>query len=165
MQSWADKTFTVGWRAYTGGTLKGQAAILLHELGHLMSAAGGAAGFQYDAGKRKAGRSNDNLVDQNCGKLIGGSNESNLKQEGGRSTDRCSAPRDRATSRVRSGWGGEPIEYRMSGAPGDAGLSAVASHGRNPGHIDRQGASLRTGDRANRREQFSGQNHMGGEGL
>ena len=67
-----DKTFTVGRRAYTGGTLKAQAAVLIHELGHLMNAVGGAAGFQADAGNRKAGRANDQLVDQNCGKLIGG---------------------------------------------------------------------------------------------
>jgi hypothetical protein len=67
-----DKTFTVGRRAYTGGTLKGEAAILIHELGHLMNDAGGAAGFQPDAGNRKAGRANDKLVDKYCGKLIGG---------------------------------------------------------------------------------------------
>ncbi len=68
----ADKTFTVGRRAYTGGTLKAQAAILVHELGHLMNAVGGAASFQADAGNKQAGRANDQLVDQYCGKLIGG---------------------------------------------------------------------------------------------
>jgi hypothetical protein len=67
-----DKTFTVGRRAYTGGTLKAQAAILVHELSHLMKAVGGAAGFQSDAGNRKSGRANDKLVNQYCGKLIGG---------------------------------------------------------------------------------------------
>jgi hypothetical protein len=66
-----DQTSTVGRRAYTGGTLKAQAAILIHELGHLMNAAGGAAGFQADAGNKNAGRANDRLVDQYCGKLIG----------------------------------------------------------------------------------------------
>ncbi len=66
-----DKTFTVGRRAYAGGTLRAQAAILTHELGHLMNAVGGAAGFKADLGKWQAGRDNDNLVDQYCGKLIG----------------------------------------------------------------------------------------------
>jgi len=67
-----DKTFTVGRRAYTGGALKAQAAILIHELGHLMNESGGAAGFQSDAGNKQAGRANDKLVDQYCGRLIGG---------------------------------------------------------------------------------------------
>ena len=67
-----DKTFTVGRRSYTGGTLKAQAAILVHELGHLMNAEGGAAGFQADAGSKNAGRANDKLVDKYCGKLIVG---------------------------------------------------------------------------------------------
>ena len=66
-----DKTFTVGRRAYTGGTLKAQAAILIHELGHKMNDVGGAAGFQADASNKNAGRSNDKLVEQYC-KLIGG---------------------------------------------------------------------------------------------
>jgi hypothetical protein len=65
-----DRTFTVGRRAYNGNTLKAQAAILIHELGHLMNETGGAAGFQPDAGKKEAGRANDNLVDENCGNLI-----------------------------------------------------------------------------------------------
>jgi hypothetical protein len=64
------KTFTVGRRAYNGGTLKAQAAILIHELGHLMNALGGAALFQSDAGNKKAGRANDKLVDTYCGNLI-----------------------------------------------------------------------------------------------
>ena len=71
-----DKTFTVGRRAYPGNTLKAQAAILIHELGHRMFENGGAAGFQSDGGNTKearaAGRANDQLVDQYCGKLIGG---------------------------------------------------------------------------------------------
>ena len=37
-----------------------------------MKEVGGAAGFQADAGSKKAGRANDKLVDQNCGKLIKG---------------------------------------------------------------------------------------------
>jgi len=67
-----DKTFTVGRRAYTGGTLRAQAAILIHELGHQMVQSGGADGFQHDAGNKPAGRANDKLVDENCGRLIGG---------------------------------------------------------------------------------------------
>jgi len=63
--------FTVGRRQYTGGTLKAQAAILIHELGHRMNQSGGAAGFQPDAGDKSAGRSNDKFVDKYCGKLIG----------------------------------------------------------------------------------------------
>lgn len=58
-----DKIFMVGRHAYSGNTLKAQAAILIHELGHLMNALGGAADFQGDAGDRKAGRANDKLVD------------------------------------------------------------------------------------------------------
>jgi hypothetical protein len=68
---WGDLTFTVGRKAYQGGTLRAQAAILTHELGHLMNESAGATGFQHDAGNKKAGRANDKLVDQNCGKLIG----------------------------------------------------------------------------------------------
>ena len=45
-----DKTFTVGRRAYKGGTLKAQAAILIHELGHLMNEVGGAGDFQPEQG-------------------------------------------------------------------------------------------------------------------
>ena len=67
-----DKPFTVGRRAYTGGTLKAQAAILIHEFAHQMYAGGGASGFQDDAGDTKKGRANDKLVDENCGRLIGG---------------------------------------------------------------------------------------------
>jgi hypothetical protein len=67
-----DKNFSVGPHPYVGGTLKAQAAILIHEFGHLMNEVGGAARFQPDGGNRKAGRANDQLVDQYCGKLIGG---------------------------------------------------------------------------------------------
>ena len=66
-----DKTFTVGPNDYKGGTLKAQAFILTHELGHMMKDFGGATGFQSDAGSKKAGRSNDKLVKKYCGKLIG----------------------------------------------------------------------------------------------
>lgn len=65
-----DRTLTVGRRAYTGGTLKAQAAILIHELGHVMNQQGGTAGFQSDAGNKQAGRANDKLVDTYCGTLI-----------------------------------------------------------------------------------------------
>lgn len=68
------KTFSVGRHAYGGNTLKGQAAILIHELGHQMSADGGkgAAGFQDDAGEPDKGRANDELVQFYCGYLIRG---------------------------------------------------------------------------------------------
>lgn len=61
-------TFTVGPRSYTGDTLKAQAFILLHELGHGIS----IAGFQHDNGIPKAGKANDKMVDQNCRSLIEG---------------------------------------------------------------------------------------------
>ncbi len=60
--------FTVGARAYKGNTLMAQAAILIHELAHIIS----ASGFQSDFGNAKAGSANDNLVNKNCGKLIEG---------------------------------------------------------------------------------------------
>jgi RHS repeat-associated protein len=60
--------FKVGAKGYQGGTLQAQATILIHELAHIL----GAAGFQADNGNPAAGRSNDNLVNQNCGKLIAG---------------------------------------------------------------------------------------------
>ena len=60
--------FIVGAANYAGGTLQAQAAILIHEPAHVP----GAEGFQPDAGNAQAGISNDRLVDQNCGKLIGG---------------------------------------------------------------------------------------------
>jgi RHS repeat-associated protein len=63
---------TVGPNHYTGGSLQAQAAILIHEIAHIMNPDGGAPGFQKDFGNDKAGRSNDNLVNKNCGKLIGG---------------------------------------------------------------------------------------------
>jgi hypothetical protein len=61
-------TFEVGPRSYTGGTLRAQAFILLHELGHGIS----IAGFQHDNGVPKAGKANDKMVDQNCRSLIEG---------------------------------------------------------------------------------------------
>jgi RHS repeat-associated protein len=60
--------FKVGTQGYQGGTLQAQATILIHELAHIV----GAAGFQPDNGNPKAGQSNDNLVNQNCGRLISG---------------------------------------------------------------------------------------------
>jgi hypothetical protein len=54
-------------------SLKAQATILIHELGHLLSDAHlGASGFQHDFGIPKAGKANDALVDQNCRPLIEG---------------------------------------------------------------------------------------------
>ena len=67
---WVDKTFTVGPHAYSRGTLKAQAEILIHEVSHQMNPGGGAAGFQGDVGKPTAGRANEKLVDMNCGTLI-----------------------------------------------------------------------------------------------
>lgn len=65
--------FSVGKRRYNGGTLKAQANILIHELGHVLSDAGaGASGFQHDFGILKAGEANNALVDQNCRLLIEG---------------------------------------------------------------------------------------------
>ena len=58
---------TVGIPKYQGGTIQADATILIHELAHIL----GAAGFQSDAGNAAAGKSNDTLVNQNCGKLIG----------------------------------------------------------------------------------------------
>jgi hypothetical protein len=60
--------FEAGPRAYSGGTLKAQAFILLHELGHGIN----IAGFQHDNGIPKAGKANDKMVDQNCRSLIEG---------------------------------------------------------------------------------------------
>jgi hypothetical protein len=51
---------TVG--GYTGGTGQAQVFILLHELAHLL----GAAGFQDDFGNKLAGNQNDALVKQKC---------------------------------------------------------------------------------------------------
>jgi len=68
--SLGNATFTVGRLAYKGGTLKAQATILIHELGHLMSGFGGAFLFQNDGGNKAAGRANDNLVDVECRGLI-----------------------------------------------------------------------------------------------
>jgi hypothetical protein len=64
----AGGTFLVGTRQYTGGSLRAQTAILIHEVGHGIT----AAGFQKDNGIPKAGKSNDKLVDQYCRVLIEG---------------------------------------------------------------------------------------------
>jgi hypothetical protein len=64
----AGSRFKVGTPGYIGGTLQAQATILIHELAHIL----GAAGFQPDAGNATAGSANDKLVNQDCGKLIGG---------------------------------------------------------------------------------------------
>jgi hypothetical protein len=68
--------FTIGPHAYKGGTLKAQAAILIHELGHVMKDQGGAEGFnQNDHGGKKAGQAghdNDKLVNTYYRSLIEG---------------------------------------------------------------------------------------------
>jgi Zn-dependent oligopeptidase len=64
----------LGRKTYPGATLKAEAAILFHELGHLLL----LQGFLRDniLGDPKQsklnGIANDNLVDQHCGKLVGG---------------------------------------------------------------------------------------------
>jgi hypothetical protein len=60
--------FQVGKRSYAGNTLRAQATILLHETAHQIT----VSGFQPDNGIPKAGKANDNLVDQNCRQLIEG---------------------------------------------------------------------------------------------
>ena len=62
-------TFNVGSRKYVGGTLFAQASILLHELAHVVA----AAGFKSDYGNDQNGRSNDNLDDKNYGNKSVGS--------------------------------------------------------------------------------------------
>ena len=53
---------------YTGGTLQAQAFILIHEIAHNV----GATGFQPDNGNPAAEKSNNLLVQQNCGSAIKG---------------------------------------------------------------------------------------------
>jgi hypothetical protein len=53
---------------YRGGTSQAQARILIHEMAHLLH----VPGFQADALSRIAGASDDRLVEQNCGQLVGG---------------------------------------------------------------------------------------------
>lgn len=55
-----------GENRFAGALLQAQATVLLHELGHIQ----GAPGFQGDANSPDAGRANDKLVDQHCGKSI-----------------------------------------------------------------------------------------------
>jgi RHS repeat-associated protein len=65
------QSLTVGPQHYAGGTLQAQAAILIHELAHIL----GVEGFnQNDAGNPQAGANNDADVDAHCGTLIGGLN-------------------------------------------------------------------------------------------
>jgi hypothetical protein len=51
---------------YTGGTGQAQVEILLHELGHAL----GATRFQNEYGNTGNGKSNDNLINENCSKTI-----------------------------------------------------------------------------------------------
>lgn len=62
------QTYRVGVKNYTGGTLEAQAAIIIHELAHILT----VAGFVPDVGSASAGRRNDELVEKNCGNLIRG---------------------------------------------------------------------------------------------
>jgi hypothetical protein len=59
-------SFTTGARHYPGGTLRAQAAILIHETAHGVT----VTGFQSDG--TQAGKANDELVDKNCRDLIEG---------------------------------------------------------------------------------------------
>jgi hypothetical protein len=48
------------------------------------------------------------------------------------------APHDRTLLRIRPAWtSGKCVEYRVSGASGDSGLSAVAASGPDPGDTNR----------------------------
>ena len=62
--------FNSGWvvdqGAIQGGTAEAGVFILLHELGHALS----ASGFQPDLNNTKAGRSNDQLINQHCQKTL-----------------------------------------------------------------------------------------------
>ena len=60
--------FTAGAQNYRGGTLEAQAAIVIHELAHILE----IDGFKPDFDDEKAGFDNDKLVDKHCGKLIRG---------------------------------------------------------------------------------------------
>ncbi len=53
---------------YNGGTSQAQVFIMLHELGHWLN----AGGYQSDFDNQDAGKSNDNLVKQKCGKTLNG---------------------------------------------------------------------------------------------
>jgi RHS repeat-associated protein len=61
-----DGDYVVENGMYKGGTGQAQIAILLHELAHAL----GATGFQSDYNNPSAGKSNDMLINQNCGKTI-----------------------------------------------------------------------------------------------
>jgi hypothetical protein len=59
-------TLTVGPANYAGGTPQAQAAILIHELGHIV----GLLGPDFGNGNNGAGSANDNTVATNCAGLI-----------------------------------------------------------------------------------------------
>ncbi len=59
-------TYKVDQGKITGGTSQADAFILLHELGHALS----AKGFQPDYNNNSAGASNDKLIEQNCSKTL-----------------------------------------------------------------------------------------------
>jgi RHS repeat-associated protein len=66
LSAFFNSNYTVDNGMYTGGTGQAQVEILLHELGHAL----GATGFQNDYSNPGAGKSNDNLINQNCSKTI-----------------------------------------------------------------------------------------------
>ena len=59
-------SLSVGYRKYKGGTPEAQAAILIHELGHVMN----IRGFKSDYNETSAAREKGKLVDENCRGLI-----------------------------------------------------------------------------------------------
>jgi len=66
-----DNWYDVGGKSYRGGAGSAQAAILLHELAHVMSAAdAGASGFLPDFGNQDAHDSNSDLLGEQCRDVI-----------------------------------------------------------------------------------------------
>jgi hypothetical protein len=58
--------FTVDGGQLTGGTMRAQAFVLLHELAHAL----GAKGFKSDLDNPSNGKDNDKLIDDNCKKTL-----------------------------------------------------------------------------------------------
>jgi hypothetical protein len=61
-------SYSIGPNEYPGGSLRAKAAIIIHEVGHGLT----VQGFQPDHSLPKAGKANDNLVNQHCQTLIEG---------------------------------------------------------------------------------------------
>jgi hypothetical protein len=69
----------VGPHNYPVATLQARWAILLHELGHQLT----ALGIQHDFGLTEVSKANDQVVENNCGKLIAGPKIKNLVPNAG----------------------------------------------------------------------------------